>query len=74
VIGRLVEQAGRRLVVMAGGGVVAEHVAALVAATGVREIHLSGIVLRPAVGAGFGMTPVPNPTRLGRVMDVLRSS
>ncbi len=74
VIGRLVEQAGPRLAVMAGGGVVAEHVAGLVAATGVREIHLSGIVLRPAVGAGFGMTPVPNPARLSRVMDVLRGS
>ena len=70
-IGRLVQQAGSRLAVMAGGGVIAEHVAALVAATGVREIHLSGIVLRPASGAGLGMTPVPNPTRLSRVMDVL---
>ncbi len=74
LIGRLAERAGQRLAVMAGGGVVAEHVEVLVETTGVREIHLSGIVLRPAIGAGFGMTPVPNPTRLSRVMDALRGA
>ncbi len=39
-IGRLVRQAGDRLVVMAGGGVRRHNVASIVAATGVREVHL----------------------------------
>ena len=72
-IGRLVKQAGDSLAVMAGGGVTAEHVAALVEATGVREIHLSGIALRPAGVGGFGMTTVPNPDRLRRIMAALNS-
>ena len=43
-IAGLVRQAGGRLTVMAGGGVRAENVAALVAATGVREVHLRAAV------------------------------
>ena len=39
MIARLVRQAGEALVVMAGGGVRASNVAALVRATGVREVH-----------------------------------
>lgn len=38
----LVRRAGGRLGVLAGGGIRAEHVAALVAATGVREVHVRG--------------------------------
>ncbi len=45
MIARLVRQAGDALVVMAGGGVRAHNVAALVHATGVREVHAR---LRPA--------------------------
>jgi copper homeostasis protein len=39
-IARLVQRAGDRLVVMAGGGVRRHNVAAIVAGTGVREVHL----------------------------------
>ncbi len=39
MIARLVRQAGDALVVMAGGGVRAHNVGALVHATGVREVH-----------------------------------
>lgn len=39
LIARLVRQAGDALMVMAGGGVRAHNVAALVHATGVREVH-----------------------------------
>ena len=40
VLARLVRDAGSRIVVMAGGGVRAENVGALVAASGVREVHV----------------------------------
>ena len=46
-IARMVARAGDALVVMAGGGVRAYNVAALVEATGVREVH--GKVLPPGV-------------------------
>ena len=71
-IGRLVERAGSELTVIAGGGVTAEHVAALLNATGVREIHLSGVSQVRVAGGEFGMTPVPNPGRLMRIMEVLK--
>ena len=71
-IGRLVERAGVELTVIAGGGVTSEHVAALLGATAVREIHLSGVSLVRVAGGEFGMTPVPNPGRLMRVMDELK--
>lgn len=41
VIAQMVARAGVRLSVMAGGGVSAENIAALAAATGVREVHFS---------------------------------
>ncbi len=71
VIGRLVERAGGRLTVIAGGGVTAADVTALVEATGVREVHLSGIRLERVAGGVFGMTPVPNPGRLRGVVEAL---
>lgn len=71
-IGRLVKRAGGRLAVIAGGGVTGEHVGALVEATEVREIHLSGISLSRTAAGEFGMTPVPNPGRLMRIMEVLK--
>lgn len=42
LIARLVEQAGGRLIVMAGGGAREENVAELIALTGVTEIHFRG--------------------------------
>jgi copper homeostasis protein len=49
VIAALVEQAGDRIVVMAGGRIDAGHVRALVRRTGVREIHLRGERLGPVI-------------------------
>lgn len=46
-ISALVQQAGSRLTVMAGGGVRSHNVAGLVAATGVREVHLRAAESRP---------------------------
>lgn len=43
-LAELVRRAGDRLAVLAGGGVRAEHAAALVAAAGVREVHVRGTV------------------------------
>lgn len=47
VIRKTVEQADRRIAVMAGAGVRPDNVADLVRSTGVREVHLSGKVVRP---------------------------
>ncbi len=41
-LGRLVRQAGGRLAVLAGGGLTAETVGRVVAASGVREVHVRG--------------------------------
>ena len=46
-IGRLVQRAGGRITVIAGAGVRDDTVAALVAATGVHEVHLSATVWSP---------------------------
>ena len=46
----LVEQAGDRIEVMAGGGVRADHVAELVAATGVPAVHLRAPRTVPSLG------------------------
>lgn len=46
-IARLVERAGGRIGILAGGGVNEENAAALVAATGVREIHVRCVSPRP---------------------------
>lgn len=46
-IARLVQRAEDRIVVMAGGGVRADNVRALVDATGVREVHLSASARAP---------------------------
>lgn len=50
-IRRLVVAAGDRLTVLAGAGVRADNVAALVAATGVHEVHLSATSWRPSAMA-----------------------
>ena len=53
-----VARAGARLVVMAGGGVRDDNVRALVAATGVREVHLSATAWRSSAMA-FQQQGVP---------------
>jgi copper homeostasis protein len=40
-IAKLVRQAGERIIILAGGGVTAETLSALAAATGIRECHFS---------------------------------
>lgn len=57
-IRRLVVAAGERLTVLAGAGVRDDNVAALVAATGVREVHLSATSWRPS-GMTFRRDGVP---------------
>jgi copper homeostasis protein len=54
MIARLVRQAGEALVVMAGGGVRAHNVAALVQATGVREVHARLLPARRDADAEVG--------------------
>src|SRR5690606_36816843 len=49
MIRRLVEQAAGRIGIIAGGAIQSDHVAKLVADTGVREVHARGAV------------PVPSP-------------
>lgn len=44
----LVEQAQGRIRIMAGGGLDAGHIAEVVRATGVQELHMSGRVTRPS--------------------------
>src|SRR5436190_267835 len=45
-IARLVRQAAGRVGILPGGGITAENAAALVQATGVTEVHLTGAVTR----------------------------
>lgn len=45
VIARLVRQSAGRVVIMAGGGVTADNLPSLLAATGVREVHFSARAL-----------------------------
>ena len=63
-LARLVQRAAGRLAVLAGGGVRAHNIAALVAATGVREVHfsagrtvLSAMQRPPAVPPGSAGAP-----------------
>ncbi|HEU4418863.1 MAG TPA: copper homeostasis protein CutC [Planctomycetota bacterium] len=57
-----VARAGTRLVVMAGGGVRDDNVRALVAATGVREVHLSATMWRRSAMT-FQQKDVPMGTK-----------
>ena len=71
-IGRLRRAAGP--IVMAGGGVTGETVIELVAATGVTEVHLSGVRFAELGPAAFGRNSVPNPERVQLVIDALRKA
>jgi copper homeostasis protein len=41
-IGRMVQRAGERMIVMAGGSITASNVRSIVATSGVREVHVRG--------------------------------
>jgi len=72
-IARMVEAAAGRLMVVAGGGVRGAHLANLVAATGVEEVHLAGV--RPApdqASKGFGVAMVPDRDRLVELFAAAR--
>lgn len=56
--------------VLAGGGVVAETVVDLIRATGVGEIHLSGVI-DTGPETGFGRSSAPNPARVERLIAAL---
>ncbi|MDX9752109.1 MAG: copper homeostasis protein CutC [Flavobacteriales bacterium] len=56
----MVHAAGDRLLVAAGGGVAADHVARLVELTGVREVHFSA--RRPAAPGPWDTAPDPDKT------------
>ncbi|MCB9878140.1 MAG: copper homeostasis protein CutC [Planctomycetes bacterium] len=82
-----VERAAGRLIVMAGAGVRADNVTALVAATGVREVHLSAGAFRDSAmqfrrpGVPMGSSPAPgeyalrvtDPTSVAGVVAALRN-
>lgn len=68
-IGRLRRASGP--IVVAGGGVTGETVVALVAATGVTEVHLSGVRFVDLGPAAFGRNSVPNPERVRLVVAAL---
>lgn len=72
VLADMVRHAAGRLIILAGGGVRAEHVVELVWTSGVSEVHLSGVVadgLTP--DQGYGRAFVPNRARLEAVMAAL---
>jgi copper homeostasis protein len=50
-IARLVRQAAGRIVILPGGGITPENAVALVRATGVSEVHLTGAVVRESAMA-----------------------
>ena len=65
-------RAAGAIVVVAGGGVVADHVVELVETTGVREIHLAGVRRTPSeAGTAFGMNVTPSPARVRSVIEAL---
>src|SRR5262245_23086288 len=68
-----VARAGSRLVVMAGGGVRDDNVRALVAATGVREVHLSATAWRGSAMT-FQQQGVPMGTMAPRDEYSLRTT
>jgi copper homeostasis protein len=70
-IARMVARAGDALVVMAGGGVRAHNVAAIVRQTGVREVHAR--LLPPGIGAAADAdTRIAWAAEISAVVDGLR--
>ena len=71
-IAKVVRQAAAALTVIAGGGISSENVIEVVNATGVQEIHLSGVrQIDSELPDGFGMNTAPNPARLSSVLEAL---
>lgn len=78
VIARLNDQAGNRIAVMAGGGITADNVAGLRAATGVGELHFSGSRAVPAssrvrLGRGEERLTVTSAERIGAIIAAATS-
>ena len=72
VLAEMTRRAAGRLVILAGGGVLGEHVAQLVRETGVAEVHLSGVILdNKSPDQGYGRASMPNRARLEAVMAAL---
>lgn len=67
----MVRRSAGRLVVLAGGGVRAEHVVELVRETGVTEVHLSGVMLDDTPEPGYGRPSRPNEARVRGVITAL---
>lgn len=88
LLAALVRRAGDRIVIMAGGGIHEDHVAALVQEAGVREIHVRAATIRvtepgwpqPAVGFRKALPEnesarwVTDPVRIGIIGAVLRGA
>jgi copper homeostasis protein len=78
VLAGLVAQAGPRLAIMAGGGVNADNAAAIVAATGVREVHAScrGLAAMDAraeaIGMALGARQDTDTARVARLVAAIR--
>jgi len=73
LIATLVEQAGERIAIMAGGGVDPDNAAAIVARTGVPELHFSGSRLR-TIGGAPGRTETIAVTSRNRVRAIMAAS
>ncbi len=72
VLAEMTRRTAGRLTILAGGGVVGEHVVQLVRETGVSEVHLSGVILdSTSPDQGYGRASAPNRIRLEAVMAAL---
>ena len=58
-------------IVVAGGGIRAATVGQLLAGTGLREIHLAGVVSVPEEQTGFGQTSLPDEVRVKAVIEAI---
>ncbi len=67
MIRKLVDRAGERIGIIAGGGVRGDHVAQLVARTGVSEVHLAGVR-----GGGADAVGDPAPEQVAAVVAALK--
>jgi len=73
VIERLVTHAPPGLIVVAGGGVRGDTVVELIRRTGVTEVHLAGSHQVPSAARSGQLTTVPNPARVLRVVEAVRT-
>jgi copper homeostasis protein len=73
LIARLHEQSGRRIAIMAGGGVNVDNAAQIVARTGVRELHFSGSEQR-TIGGAPGRTETIAVTSRNHVRAIMAAT